>query len=448
MSRKLLSLLCVLSLAMLPISVAESDDELYTFGYGEAAIPADLTQTHYVAGYNNDYKATGILDDQYAKACILKDKNGNAIVLVSVDCVALSRGDVKHIRKLLNDFSQETGITRIHVMSTHDHAGSDTLGLWGPIGCDGKNKDFMESLYGACVSAVKDAHADLREGRLYFGSVRTEHILEDTRLPKVMDENLYSFRFEPLDGSPQTRLLNFASHAESLDGSNTMISADFPGVVAQKLKEEDGSRTLWFPGAIGGLIRTRFINVVRQTNCRETGGIIADYVLKIDNEVQLTSSIFTHTEEFSVPCDNPLFVTMKMLGVLGEECTTRGTQVTIDTEMTYLKIGEKQILLIPGELFPELAYGDDSNLKVAAPEKKLPTLCSLFGDDLLIFGLANDEIGYIVAPENFVLSEKKPYMDTTIDINGENHYEETNSAGPLTAQRIYETAALIRSKLK
>ncbi len=448
MIKKLISLLCILPLVAMPIALAENEDELFTFGYGEAAIKADLSQVHYVAGYHNEYKATGILDDQYAKACILNDKNGNAIVLLSVDCVALSRGDVKHIRKLLNGFSRETGITQIQIISTHDHAGSDTLGLWGPIGCDGKNKDFMESLYNACVSAVRGAYADLREGKLYFGSIKTENLLEDTRLPKVMDENLYSFRFEPLDGTPQTRLLNFATHAESLDGSNTMISADFPGVVAQKLKEEDGCRTLWFPGAIGGLIRTRFINVVRQTNCMETGSIIADYVLKIDNEVPLTSSIFTHTEEFSLPCDNPLFVTMKMLGVLGEECTTRGLQTYINTEMTYLKIGEKQILLIPGELFPELAYGDDSNLRVAAPEKKLPTLCSLFGDDLLIFGLANDEIGYIVAPENFVLSEKKPYMDTTTDNNGENHYEETNSAGPLTAQRIYETAALIRSKLK
>ena len=56
--------------------------------------------------------------------------------------------------------------------------------------------------------------------------------------------------------------------------------------------------------------------------------------------------------------------------------------------------------------------------------------------DLLIVGLANDEIGYIVPPSDFLLNEKLPYIEKTMDHKGENHYEETNAVGPLCAQAI------------
>ena len=56
---------------------------------------------------------------------------------------------------------------------------------------------------------------------------------------------------------------------------------------------------------------------------------------------------------------------------------------------------------------------------------------------LLIAGLANDEIGYIVPPNNFLLHEIAPYITTPEDdARGENHYEETNSAGYRTAHCI------------
>ena len=58
---------------------------------------------------------------------------------------------------------------------------------------------------------------------------------------------------------------------------------------------------------------------------------------------------------------------------------------------------------------------------------------------LLIVGLSNDELGYIVPPSDFLLNEDLPYLERTQDKRGEDHYEETNSTGPETGRIILET---------
>lgn len=57
-------------------------------------------------------------------------------------------------------------------------------------------------------------------------------------------------------------------------------------------------------------------------------------------------------------------------------------------------------------------------------------------DTLLIVGLANDEIGYIVPPSDFLLNEELPYLSRVVDYKGEDHYEETNSVGYHCADAI------------
>ena len=53
----------------------------------------------------------------------------------------------------------------------------------------------------------------------------------------------------------------------------------------------------------------------------------------------------------------------------------------------------------------------------------------------MTFGLTFDFVGYIVPPYNWVLSDKSPYF---MEAEGD-HYEETNSIGPLAAPQIVGT---------
>lgn len=66
---------------------------------------------------------------------------------------------------------------------------------------------------------------------------------------------------------------------------------------------------------------------------------------------------------------------------------------------------------------------------------------------MLIVGLANDEIGYIVPPSDFMVNKEMPYIKKTMDYRGENHYEETNSIGLACANIIAETFDVILKEL-
>ena len=142
-----------------------------------------------------------------------------------------------------------------------------------------------------------------------------------------------------------------------------------------------------------------------------------------------------------IPLDNPAFLLYKTLGILNNKAVPAqsATGYAVETELSVLMLGDLAIAMIPGEIFPELvsgaAYGD------ANPQGVNPRpLCEMAQENgiatLLIAGLVNDEIGYIVPPSDFLLNETLPYIEKTMDYKGENHYEETNSVGPLCAQAI------------
>lgn len=118
----------------------------------------------------------------------------------------------------------------------------------------------------------------------------------------------------------------------------------------------------------------------------------------------------------------------------------------LKSEMSYFEIDTLKMLLLPGELFPELAYGGYLTAELSAQGKgeemnPVPLTRLAKDDKLLLFGLANDEIGYIIPPNDFMLDEAMPYLEHAYDLHSRKHYEETNSLGPETADRIAEVFA-------
>ena len=143
MKRILKLIALMLSLALLASCAGESDisgtAENFTVGYGERDIAFDIGEDIiYVAGYRGGNRAQGVLDVPKVKAVWLEA--GESTLLISVDCVGLASGTVKEIRKALSELVRESGCGSVHILSTHDHAGGDTLGLWGEDGVDGKNE--------------------------------------------------------------------------------------------------------------------------------------------------------------------------------------------------------------------------------------------------------------------------------------------------------------------
>ena len=414
----------------------------WRFGFGKREISADINNGKplYIAGYKNGVKITGVLDLCQARAVWL-DACGEGILLIGVDCVALDSGTVSEIREELADLP---GCGSINVYSTHTHAGPDTLGLWGHIGMDGKNAEYMKSLKTAAVEAAREAALSYKAAEMYYGKVRTYDMYRDSRTPIVYDENLYQLRLSAKDGSAGLRLLFYGAHAESLRGDNTLLSRDYPGRLCDNVKSATGDDAMFFPGAIGGLIMTRlFVDNMPEgavNNMHITADKLTEYALSIrsDDERRLKPNVKWIRQEFAVPLDNPVFLTYKALGILRNKAVPAqsGTGFSVQSELSIIMLDDAALVLIPGEMFPELvsgeAYGQaNPSGENPVPLKEIAAGCGI--NELLVIGLANDELGYIIPPSDFLVNPSLPYLERIVDSRGEDHYEETNSVGPSCA---------------
>ena len=108
-----------------------------------------------------------------------------------------------------------------------------------------------------------------------------------------------------------------------------------------------------------------------------------------------------------------------------------------------MELGNRQIgvYMIPGELSPELESGnflsaEESANGTEADYKPFSEMSRC--EQNFVIGLCNDEIGYIIPENDFLLHEWLPYFNNTDDKNGRRHYEETNSLGPGAAGAILE----------
>ena len=430
------------SCAEAPQSYVAPEGEAWFMGFASEEIPLPETDDPlYIAGYRQGKEITGVLDLQRANA-VWMDTGDAGVLLIGIDCVGLGSDTVNKIREELSDFCRQTNCVSVNVYATHTHAGVDTLGLWGPIAVDGKNDAFMENLIHAAVSAAKGAYADRSQGKLLLGTTVPEDLLYDSRRPQEYDSTLYQLRFVP-DHADQNgiRLLSYAAHAESLRGDNTLLSRDFPGAISDGIKAATGDDTLFLPGAIGGLIMTRELvdePFDATENLRLTGEALTKAVLSIDSETELFPSLSIASEKVEIPLDNTLFLCYRFLGILGNPAVDGDgeTGYSLVSELGVLALGNVTLALIPGEIFPELVSGN--GLGAEDPEP-LSAIARRHGiENLLIVGLCNDELGYIVPPSDYLINPDAPYLDGIEDATGENHYEETNSTGIRTAALLAE----------
>lgn len=441
-------------LAEIPLSdfdyTKNARGKTFIAGFGkEPIMPTDISKKkYYVAGYGMYNPATGILDTLYAHAVWLDDRSSKGgIVFVSVDAVGILKNDVDIIKKYLRPFCERTGCRNIEIISTHTHAGIDTMGIWGSLPKTGRSKEFMEIVRDGILAACEKAYEDRREGELFHGSIEVPDMQRDIRLPVVYSKTLTRLRFVPHDKSREIYFINFAAHPESLSSHNSLISADFPAFMRREIFEKAGAETIFFVGAIGGMISMEAPGKTmpqRIEITKEIGRKLAAYAMEIENERQLMPRISFIKQDFYFDAANVALMMMAQLSVLQVKKhyspdSTLG--YVLKSELGYYEIDDLKMLLMPGEVFPELVYGgylsEEESAEGLSPSINPKPLAEIAGDEnLLVFGLANDEVGYVIPPNDFMLDSDAPYLERAMDRHERRHYEETNSLGPDTAYKL------------
>ena len=431
-------------------------------GMARVKINPDLSDNNrpiWLAGFNQHRAATKIHDDLWAVACVIDDGHAR-LAVVSLDAIGFFHDDVLAVRRKIANLSQ---ITYAVVCSTHNHSTPDLMGLWGPdYAHTGVNEDYRAQVIAAAAKAVDDATAQLQPALLASHEIplKPDGLLTDTRQPTVFDPNLRLLHFtNPTNGETIGTIVGWANHPETVWSKNTEITADFPGYLRDTLEngayERElllrpglGGLHLYINGAIGGLMSTTPKVTVRDPfldqnftepshlKARALGRSLADRILtavlatNIPPQSVVPLSIRASTIE--VPLDNTGFLLAPVIGLI-DRGHVRWKHIR--TEVAVVRLGDVTIACVPGEIYPEIVNGGIESPEGAdfpgAPVEVPPIREFLPGKIKFIFGLANDEIGYIIPKTEF--DRKKPY--TYGSKNGP--YGEVNSVGPDTAGIIH-----------
>jgi hypothetical protein len=441
------------TLAAAPLSA----DEPLLAGFAEADITPDLQNGRpvWIAGYGQNRRAEGVHDPLTAR-CVALRHGESRIALVAVDLIGLQYPEVVRIRRKLPDFDY------VMVASTHNHEGPDTIGLWGPSPfSSGVDPAYLDLVVARVANCVREANRKAVPVTVRCGTAQDDTLLGDSRQPRVYDGVLRALQFNAAgDGAPVGLLVQWNCHPESLGSRNKLLTADFPHYTMAALQVRRGCPVAFFSGAVGGLMAPPDNRVKDAAGefpqegdfeyarlYGEEVAALAEAALNAAAPVELTP-LRVSARPITVPLANHLYQAARAFGVLkraGRQWTGDFDQLgppladdappesfAVETEVACLRLGELHVACIPGELYPELVYGQfqepadaGADFPDAALEKPVASL--LPGEKWLLFGLANDEIGYIIPKRQwdevapFAYGREKP------------QYGEINSVGPEVA---------------
>ncbi|HSS97024.1 MAG TPA: neutral/alkaline non-lysosomal ceramidase N-terminal domain-containing protein, partial [Terriglobales bacterium] len=194
-------------------------------------------------------RSTGVHDELYSRALVLNDGK-QRVAIISLDLIGMDFVLSDSIRDAIRD---RTGISTIFVHCTHNHSAPFTIpwSALGPRWLAGPGKDWRRALPSKLAELV--AQADTRSEVVQLSAGRAPvQIGSNRRTPTEQGIVMKPYaegpivpwvdvlRVDRLGGTPLAILFSHAAHPVIIHGSSRMISAEFPGFAARKLKERFG----------------------------------------------------------------------------------------------------------------------------------------------------------------------------------------------------------------
>ncbi len=342
----------------------------------------------------------------------------------------------------------------------------------------GTDPEFMEYLYSRVCTAIKKAVDSMTEGdMLYAEKDIGEEYFNNKNRPSAtsLDTKLRRFIFAPYKKSEKpTMIINMSAHPDvvglpvsSDETKGHGVSGDYIYYMGETITNA-GFNFMFFNGAIAGIYIGRVdVKADKRVDIASNYGkevgkmalaltkseaeIMADpYLMSLNFTPEQTEEWYTpwykdwvsvkernvepilnlRLEKVEIPVTNPVIKAAGKLGVVNYLIKRSGRDYSITTEIGYMEMGKDiKIAFAPGEICTDLIYGGASltpegSLKAEAFSGK--TLTEIFGEDVVIFGLANDAIGYIIPDNDYAMALAF------------GHYHETLSLGENTASILAE----------
>lgn len=340
-------------------------------------------------------------DDLWARAVVI-EQGDQRLALVAADLFGMS---LTQIQPMI-DRVRAAGVDHLILAMSHNHAAPDTIGVYGHYPAE-----YIQFIEDQVVSVVSEAYANLRPVRqvraasreLPMDGARVMGYFRNARNVGLVDPTLSLLQLVGEDEQPIATLVNFACHVEGIEAGVLELSADFPGYMAKQIQADGGGMPIFLNGAVGGMVSGD--NRARTHEAaREMGEGLAGLVRELAATAQPpeTFEFSVERRRVEIPMTNPSFKPL-----YEERRPLHEGRVV--TEMYLVTLGECQIVTLPGELLPEVSF---------------EILEHMTGFPRMLVGLANDQLGYIIPPEDFRADS----------------YEESMSQGPAAAPVVRDTA--------
>jgi len=165
----------------------------------------------------------------------------------------------------------------------------------------------------------------------------------------------------------------------------------------------------------------------------QTSGTVAETELKPRMRIRL--------REMRLELENPILRFAAKRGMLNFSLLRDGEQLLGMTEIGCLELGGAvTVALMPGEITPGLAWGGSDTLAENAIRMRdfdAPTLSRSAGRDVLVFGLCNDEIGYVIPDNDYLMFYVPDFLAYRLmGTWNYDHYAELLSPGPYTGSAV------------
>jgi len=279
-------------------------------------------------------------------------------------------------------------ITHDHVVvgSDHSHSGPDTSGVFG-----GLPNAYLQFIKDQTVGAITDAFAALQPAQLLTGTIDATELINSQFGPpmdQVDGELRVLVAADPADATHlQTVLINYSAHADVLGADNLLVSSDWPGVTATQVEQ-----------ALGIDTAVVMVADVGRTQPNRPDGDNADKLNAYSSEV--TAKVLSALDHLTPQSGNDIKGTQLFLRdqynnhfldlLLLTTAISRSSQPpwldngVIGTVVSTFQIGDLFFAAVPGESYPAVQFA----LEGAVPAARH-----------FIFGLANDQLGYLIAPQ-------------------------------------------------
>lgn len=331
----------------------------------------------YMAGFDLARTSTGVLTPLKARALVLV-QGDHKVAIVGIDNLGVMREDVDWIKSGIGGFANGD----VFLCASHTHAGPDLIGLWGwYLLTSGRDDDYVALLRRQIGAAVAQALAAAAPAEVVLGQtlLPQQGLVKNSNRREVFDRRLSVLHARAADdGRPLGTLLMMACHPEVMRRGNTELSADYVGAFCDAWRDAGHGQAVFVNGALGAM-------VTPDVRPRDAAGVpLMGARLCVLAEQALAAAQPLAAPELEVR-RRDVYVPMRAFG-LGLGRLTMAIERELyggcaRSSVGYLRLGDFEAVAVPGEMEPVLAQRLRNQLR--RPR-------------LVVFGLCDDELGYLM----------------------------------------------------